>query len=160
MDASANHKEETTMKGNIPVFAGVLLLAACLFGSPASAQSDFQGKFTLSHETQWGQAVLPAGDYVLGFIHDGPFPMLVIRDAKSDRVVAYESIDVRESSAKGQTALLVGRRGTQRVVYSLRIAELGETYVYERPVHQSTPAQSGAVASRQTQAIPVLIAKK
>jgi len=153
------------MKGNIQrnafklvVFAGAL--AACLFGSPAGAQSVFQGKFTLSHEIQWGQAVLPAGDYGLAFTHDGPFPVLVVWDAKSSRVVAYESVDIRESSAKGQSALLVGRRGTQFVVYSLRIAELGETFVYEHPVLQRTPAQGGAVEARQTQAIPVLIAKK
>jgi len=159
-DAWANYKEETTMKGNIQrnafqwiVFAGVL--AACLFGSTVSAQSDFQGKFTLPHETQWGQTALPAGDYVLAFTHDGPFPMLVIREAKSSRVVAYESVDIRESNAKGQSALLVGRRGTQRVVCELRIAELNEAFVYERP-----PAQGGEVEARQTQAIPVLVAKK
>jgi len=154
------------MKANIQrntfqlaVFAG-LLLAACLFASLARAQSDFQGKFTLPHETQWGQAVLPAGDYLLAFTHAGPFPLLVIRDAQSSLVVAYESINIRESSAWGQSGLLVGRQGTQRVVYSLRIAELGETFVYERPVYQRIPAQGGAVEARQTQNIPVLIVKK
>jgi len=103
--------------------------------TPHQAQ---EGKFTLPFETQWSQAVLPAGALV----------------------VAFESVDISENGTKGESVLLVGRRGTQHVVYSLRIAELGETFVYERPSYQRMPAQGGAVEAHETQAISVLMAKK
>jgi hypothetical protein len=137
------------------LFAAVLL-AACLFGSPANAQSDFQGKFTLPYETHWGKAVLPAGDYVMTFTHDNTQPMLMIRDAKSRLIVAYELTDVRDDSSKGPSALLIGTQGTRRAVQSLRIAELGKTFVYERPPAQGRSTEEAG----QTQAVPVVVAKK
>jgi hypothetical protein len=50
----------------LTLFAAALL-ATILFAGSANAQSPFKGKFTLQHETRWGQAVLPAGDYILTF---------------------------------------------------------------------------------------------
>ena len=139
----------------VTLFAAVFL-AACLLGRPAYAQSQIQGSFTLSHETRWGQAVLPPGDYQLRFVINNGGPMLVIRDAKSRLVVAYESLDIRESSTTGESAILIGRRGNQQVVQSLRIAELGESFVYERP-----PAHGRAgEEARKTQVVPVLVAKQ
>jgi len=143
------------------VFAATLLVAG-LFESSANAQASFQGKLTLPYEVHWGMATLAPGDYLLSFEHiTMSMPAkLVIRDAKSLRIVAYEDIGIRDDSTRGTSALLIGRRGSPRVVYSLRIAELGETFVYERPVYQRTPAQGDAVEARQTQAIPILVAKK
>jgi len=137
---------------------GATLLAAGLLGSRANAQAGFQGKVELPYEVHWGQATLPSGDYLLSFEHvTMSMPAkLVIRDAKSLRIVAYEDIGIRDDSAKGTSALLVGRQGTQRVVYSLRIAELGETFVYERPSVQGRPTEEAA----QTQAVAVLVTKK
>lgn len=140
----------------VTLFAA-MVLAVCLFGSPANAQSDFQGKFTLPHETHWGQAALPAGDYMITFTHDNtPQPMLVIRDAKSRLIVGYESLNIRENGTKGESALLISTRGTEWVVYSLRIAELGESFVYERPPGHERAEQE----ARKTQVIPVIVAKK
>jgi hypothetical protein len=137
------------------LFAAVLL-AACLFGSRANAQSDFQGRFTLLYETRWGRAVLPPGEYQLTFDHSSPGPMLVVRDVKSRLIVAYELTDVRDDGTKGPSALLIGTQGTRRAVQSLRIAELGKTFVYERPPAQGRSTEEAG----QTQAVPVVIAKK
>lgn len=134
-----------------------LLLAACLFGSPANAQSNFQGKFTLQHETRWGQAVLPPGDYQLTIADNNQgAKMLVLFDATNHRQIAVELAGIREGSSKGASALLIGRQGTQRVVHSLRIAELGETFVYERPSTQGRPFEE----ADQTRAVAVLVTKK
>jgi len=131
------------------------LLAGGLFSGGVSAQAGFQGKFTLSHETRWGQAVLPPGDYAVTFDnHDAS--ILVIRDAKSRRTVAYESVNVREDASEGESALVIGVRRNQRVVNSLRIAELGETFVYQRPPAHSREAEE----ARQTETVPVLLAQK
>jgi hypothetical protein len=131
------------------------LLATALISGPAKAQGNLQGKFTLPQETRWGQAVLPAGDYQLTFSRDATGKGVVIRDAKSGRIVAFESIQVREDSAGGESALVIGNRGTQRVVYSLQLADLGESFVYERAAHRRE-----AEEARQTQTVPVLVAKK
>lgn len=136
------------------VLLAAVLLAAGLLAQPANAQTGIRGKFTLPFETHWGKAVLPPGDYELKFVNGNVGPMVAIRDAKSLRTVAFESINIREDNAEGTSALLIGSRGTQHVVYALKIGELGETFVYERP-----PARAVEEA-RKTQAVPVVVAKK
>ena len=136
------------------VLVASALLATCLFGGSANAQSEFKGKFTLPSETRWGQAVLPAGDYLLTFSHDSIGTLLVIENAKSHQVVAFEPANIREDSKNGESALLIGTRGEQRIVHSLRIAELGQAFVYDRALAR------GAEEARKTQAVPVVVAQK
>jgi len=132
-----------------------VLLTGGLFGSPAKAQSAFQGTFTLSQETRWGQAVLAPGDYVIAFDSHDP-STLVVRDATSRRPVAFESVQIRDESAGGKSALLIGVRGAQRVIHTLRIAELGEEYVYDPKLAHGRVTEE----ARQTEPIPVLFARK
>ena len=137
------------------VFCGAVLVMACLFGSPARAQAGFQGKFTLPYEVQWGKATLPAGDYVINYAGPG-MPMFVVRDAHSFKTVAFERVVNREDCASGTSALLIDTRGTERVVYSLRIAELGQVIAYD----SSREHRRAVEEARQTQAVPVLVAEK
>jgi hypothetical protein len=138
------------------LFAAALLLAG-LSGSQANAQAGIQWKFALANEVHWGQTTLPPGDYVLTFEHVTMRQptTVVIRDAKNLRVVAIELVGIREDSNKGTSALVIGSRGKHQIVESLRIAELGETFVYERPVQRD-----GSKEAHQTQAIPVIVAKR
>jgi hypothetical protein len=136
------------------VFCGAVFMTACLFGSPARAQAGYQGKFTLPYETHWGQAKLPAGDYTISYI--GPeMPGFVIRDAHSLRTVAFERVAIREDCASGNSALVINTRGTERVVHSLRIAELGEAFVYEPALAHRRALEE----ARQSHAVPILQAK-
>jgi hypothetical protein len=136
----------------LTLFAAVLL-ASSLFAGSANAQS-FKGKFTLTHETRWGQAVLPSGDYLLSF-DNHISNVLVVRDAKSGRGVAYEPINNRQDSKAGGSALLIGTRGSQQVVHSFRVAELGETFIYDRTV-----ARRAVEEANNTATVPVLDARK
>ena len=53
------------------VYAALLALTALNFAPTlASAQELAHGKFTLTHEVHWGNAKLPAGDYVFSFDPD------------------------------------------------------------------------------------------
>jgi hypothetical protein len=135
------------------LFAAVLL-ATGLLARPANAQEGIQGKFTLPYKTNWGQAVLPAGDYLFTFTHDTLDSMLLIRNAKTGRAVAFEPLNIREDSAKSGSALLIGTRGERRIVYSLRLAQLGQSFVYDRPLSRA------AEEARRTQAVPVVLAEK
>ena len=128
------------------------LLTASLFGNAAYAQAGYHGKFTLPYAAQWGKAVLQPGDYELRFNDDGT--LLVIRDAKSQQTVAFEATNIRQDSGKGGSALVIGMSGEQRVVRSLRIAELGEAYVYSRPSAREMEE------ARHTSAVPIVVAEK
>jgi hypothetical protein len=137
---------------NTTLFA-TMLLANAWFAQPARAQTGTQGRFTLQYEARWGQAILPPGDYRFRFVRND---MVVISDAKSQRRVAYEPVSIREDSKESTSSLLIGTQGGQRVVYSLRIAELGESFVYERPPAHGRAAEE----ARQTQAVRVIVASE
>jgi hypothetical protein len=100
--------------------------------------------------------VLPAGDFLLTFTRVSGYTMLVVQDAKRGRYIAYENLGIREDSTKGGSALLIGTRGGQRIVHSLRIAELGQVFVYDRALAREHAVQE----ARQRQAVPVSVAKK
>lgn len=54
-------------------FAFLLALAVCV---GASAQ-DAAGKFSVTHNTRWGTAVLPPGSYLVS-VRSGPVPYVII----------------------------------------------------------------------------------
>jgi hypothetical protein len=137
----------------LTLFAAALL-ATILFAGSANAQSPFKGKFTLQHETRWGQAVLPAGDYILTF-DNHLSNILIVRDTKSLHAVAYEPANNAQDSTEGESALLIGVRGSQQVVHSFRLADLGQTFIYDR-----TLARRAVEEARQPQAVPVIVAEK
>jgi hypothetical protein len=145
------------------------VVATWLVGSPANAQPNvsnqpavlinqpaYEGKFTLTHDTRWGKALLPAGEYRLR-IESTENPVIVfVEDAKSGKPVAMVMPTVREATHKGNSALLIGTRGTQRVVHSFRVAELREVLISDpRLAHGRVTEEA-----RQTEAVPVLVAKK
>src|SRR5215472_3223505 len=78
------------------------LLISLLCASVAQAAPLYRGKFTLPYAVRWGEAVLPAGEYQLKF-----------------------------SEVQGTSALLIANDGDQRVVHSLRLAELDEVFIFE-----------------------------
>jgi hypothetical protein len=140
------------------VWFSTVLLATCLSASSASAQSAFEGKFTLQHETRWDRTVLPAGDYLIALDRGnstGP-AIAVIRNVATGRPVAMVSSAIVDTGANGESALLTASRGKQWVVYSFQVAELGKVFVYDRALANGA-ATEGA---ETTQAVPVTVAKK
>lgn len=116
----------------------------------------FEGKFTLQQETRWGQAVLPAGDYLVSLPTSGGDIVATVRDARSKRTVAWVALPSRGDINAGSSALLVATRGTQQVIYSFRVAELGVVFV-------SDPALAHAERvgeAHKPQSVPVVVAKK
>ena len=106
------------------------LLISLLCASVAQAAPLYRGKFTLPHAVRWGQAVLPAGEYQLRFKDVQARVFVVIQDAKSGKEIAYLA-PVTNSEAQGTSALLIADDGDQRVVHSLRLAELDEVFIFE-----------------------------
>lgn len=58
-------------------YAALLAVTALNFSpTTASAQEPARGRFTLTHEVQWGNAKIPAGDYQFSFNVDSVAPVL------------------------------------------------------------------------------------
>jgi len=135
--------------------SATVLLASCLFAGSANAQA-VQGKFTLQHTVRWGQAVIPAGEYRLTLDPGAEPALAVIYNAKTGQKVAFVTAAITEDSSKGDTALFIGRRGNQRVIYSFRVAELREAFIYDAALAHGREI----LEASNTETVPVLDAKK
>ena len=142
----------------VTLFAATLV-AILIFCGSASAQSTFKGTFTLQHSARWGRTVLGAGDYVVNVNPSGGTDPLiaVITYAKSGRLAARETCVNADSASKGEkSALLIGHRGGQPVVHSFRVAELGETFIFDRTL----ASRQGAEEALNQENVPVLEVKR
>ena len=132
------------------------LLVSFLWASVANAAPRYRGRFSLPYEVRWGQAILPAGEYLLRFEDVKTRVFVVIQDAKSGKEVAYLAPKTT-SEAQGKSALLIDDKSNQRVVHSLRLAELGEVFIYEPALAR------GAENVREAQIVqiqPIVAAKR
>jgi len=132
------------------------LLVCFLWVGVANAAPLYRGRFSLPHQVRWGQAVLPAGEYLLKFADVQTRVFVVIQDAKSGKDVAYLT-PVTKSEARGTSALLIANDGDQQVVHSLRLAELGEVFIFEPALARGV----GDVREAHTiQTLPLVATKK
>jgi hypothetical protein len=137
-------------------FATLGLVASLLLIGVALAAPIYRGSFTLPFDAHWGSTTLPAGDYMLRFEDVGSRAFLVVKETKSGRDVAFlTSVATNETTSTGQSALLVATTGNQRVIYSLRLAELGEVFVYD-----SNAAREEVREASHTQTVPIIAMKK
>ena len=132
---------------------GLLITLLC---ASAKAAPLYRGKFTLPYAVRWGQAVLPAGEYQLRFQDVQARVFVVIQDAKSGKEVAYLA-PVTNSEIQGTSALLIAYDGDQRVVHSLRLAELDEVFIFEPALARGV----GHVGEAHTmQTLPIVAMKR
>jgi len=132
------------------------LLISLLCVSAAHAAPLYRGKFTLPYPVRWGQKLLPAGEYQLKFRDVQTSVFVVLQDAKSGKDVAY-LLPVTNSDAQGTSALLIAYDGDQRVVHSLRLAELDEVFIFEPALARGARDVREA---RTMETLPLLATKK
>jgi hypothetical protein len=105
-------------------------LAVCFSAALLSAE-DWRATFSLPFETQWGETVLPAGDYCLWFKDAGYKPMLL---EQGTRFIAYLPVSTKETPrTPAKSQLLVVREGKMATVHILYIAELGTAFHFQVP---------------------------
>jgi hypothetical protein len=102
------------------------ILAVGLLATPAFANTLFKGTFTLTHETHWGNALLPPGEYLLAL--DESAHTLLISDARTNKPIALQIVRVDASAQNADSRLLIAGPRDQRVVYSARLAGFGEVF--------------------------------
>jgi hypothetical protein len=132
------------------------LVASLLLVGVAFAAPVYRGSFTLPYDARWGHTTLPAGDYMIRFEDIGSRPFLVVKETKSGRDVAFLApVATNQTTLRGQSALLIANTGNQRVIHSLRLADLGEVLVYD-----SKAAREEVREASQTQTLPIVAMKK
>src|SRR5690242_20438020 len=112
------------MKSNRKMTLFLGLAAICLMAGSLSA-ADLVGSFTLPQETQWGSAVLTAGEYTFALDHatlNGRISVMRRNKARVGLILAWGIEQASQSG--GSTMVIVGNR-----VSSLHLAPVGQTYI-------------------------------
>jgi hypothetical protein len=161
-NASFQRKGETRMKidhttrypAALKLAIGVLI-ATCVFTTAATAQPSFAGRFTLPYEVRWGQAVLPAGDYVIR-MDSTASPAKISRADGSNAGIFTGPPLVEDSRASGMY-LTVTNQANRRTVRSLNLPQLGKVIVFAPLTKSEREAYAKA---GQINTVPVVTAKK
>jgi hypothetical protein len=120
----------TRFAGTSKLVAGLLLAGSFLAPMAAKADPDYMGKFTLAHETRWGTATLPAGDYTMSV--DTNSKTIWIRNVAT-RKVAVEFAEIGVTTKDSPSEIHIAVRGDERVVSEVEISEVGEVYSMVHP---------------------------
>ena len=97
--------------------AFLLVLAACA----GSAAQEPTGKFTVTHESHWGTAVLPAGTYVVA-VHSGPVPFVTVSSPDRNAVSIMAVVEYMDSAECKTSSLQLDQVGESWNVRSLCFA--------------------------------------
>lgn len=132
-----------------------IVMATFVFTAAANAQPSFAGKFTLPYEVRWGQAVLPAGDYVIRM--DSTVSPAKISPANGSSAGAFTMSPVLEDSHSAGTYLTITNQGNRHRVRSLNLPELGKLVIFAplTKTEREELAKEG-----QINTVPVVTAKK
>ena len=147
-------KHATQYPASLRLLLGVVI-ATFVFTAAANAQPSFAGKFTLPYEVRWGQAVLPAGDYVIRM--DSTASPAKISPANGSSAGVYTEYPLVEDSHMSGVYLTITNHANQRRVRSLNLPQFGKAIVFA-PLTKSE--QEELAKAGQINTVPVVTAKK
>jgi hypothetical protein len=104
-------------------FAKQILFSALLFASvslPAAAQNA-NGKFTITHESRWGTAVLPAGTYTVALRNDS-VPLVIITSENRNPISIIAVAQYLDTATCHTSSLELEQNGASWDVRSLCFA--------------------------------------
>jgi hypothetical protein len=132
------------MKSAKKIVLSLLLLAAVSL--PAAAQ-DAYGKFTVSHETRWGTAVLPAGNYTVS-LTNGPVPYVTVSSDPNKSLSIMAVAQYVDTGDCKESSLTLEQSGGDWDVRSLCFASASTVYfnVPQKPTRAVAAPQVAAVA--------------
>lgn len=136
------------------VYAAVLAVSAASFTpSLAAAEAPAHGKFTLTHNVRWGNAVVAPGDYEFSYDPYAKSPILTLTRMSGSRasymllVVSAEDIKVTDSNR-----LLLEAAAEGSYVSTMELAECGVKLYFTVPSHplkQMAKVATAVVSSGQ-----------
>ena len=137
-------------------FAVLALLTACFGANLAHAQT-FQAKFNLPFEVQWGQAVLPPGNYSFTVGTGTPSANRSVFVRGEDNTANIIVSPICDDSHQGKNELIVERHGGKGMVRELRLAKAGLVFSYPALKAERQVLAQGPVL---IQRLPILMANK
>lgn len=136
----------------IPASVLVMFLGLAATGMKAQSlrSTHFAGKFTLPFMAQWGEMILPAGDYNLYFGSFDAAGLRVVEVAHEDMGIVRGLVFPRgRNDVKGEGNFLVCiLEGNKAYVRSLQMAELGQSIEFARP--HGVSVRAWIVASKES----------
>lgn len=137
-------------------FRNLLLLLSILTGAvAANGQDALHGKFQLSSEVRWGEAVLPAGEYSF-VLESTQRPLKVVIYPADRKTGAMVIASAFENARPGGSYLFITENGSRGIVRSMNLPQLGMSLIYE-PL---TQRDRETLYASQSHTVPVQLAKK
>jgi hypothetical protein len=120
----------TEMKSNHRI--NLILGLAAILSAGLLQGADCVGSFMLPHQTNWGTAVLPAGDYTFRFTGSTNYQLLRIRRGTQVVNMVMPLNGSSTGTSGGSSISIVGNR-----VRGFHLAPVGLTYSYGIPKNES-----------------------
>lgn len=119
------------------IYATLLAATATNFvPSLAAAQEPAYGKFTLKHNVNWGNAVVPAGDYEFSYDPYQSKPVLTLSKLSGARAGFMVLVsNSEESKPSDSNQLLLETSADASYVSTMQLAECGLTLHFNVPSH-------------------------
>jgi hypothetical protein len=146
------------MKNNLSrilALAAIALIAVCAAPAPAAAQDAYKGRFTLTSDVRWSQALLPAGEYTFSLKSAAVPARILIHGPNGFAMVLTSATSTKNSDAS--SSITIERRGGMRVVRDLYLAQLGLDLRYAAP---KLPHNEIAQGPSSTEQVIVAMATK
>ena len=117
------------------VYASLLATAALNFApSVASAQEAAQGKFTLTHDVHWQNALVPAGEYRFTLESDGVARVLTLNKLSGARTgFMLMAHDTEDSKPTEKSLLVLESTPSGSYVSAMQLPEFGMTLRFSVP---------------------------
>ena len=117
-------------------YAALLAVISLSFApSPASAQENARGKFTLTHDVRWQNTLVPAGEYRFSLDSDGPSSMLVLTKLSGARTgfmfMVHDTDEIKASSNLNRLVLESTDEGSY--VSAMQLPEFGVKLNFAAP---------------------------
>ena len=133
----------------------VVLFSIVAGAVAANAQATSHGKFQLTSETRWGNAVLPAGEYSLT-IDSMQQPVRMFIQATNGKTAAVALARISADPAPGGNYLFITGQGADREVRSINLPQLGTSLIY-KPLSKR---DRETLYTKASQTVPVQMAEK
>lgn len=136
------------------LYAALLALTAMnLTPSLAAAEEPAHGKFTLTHDVHWGNALVPAGAYEFSYDPYQSSPVLVLSKVSGVRTSFMLLVtSAEDSKTTDSNQLLLQTVADGSYVSTMQLAECGVTLhfiVPSHPLKQMAKAASTGASSGQ-----------
>jgi hypothetical protein len=138
------------MKNNVSrilAIVAIALICVCAAPAPAAAQDAYKGRFTLTHDVRWSQALLPAGEYTFSLKSTALPAQILVHGPNGFAMLMSSATDTKKNDAF--SSISIERRGGMRVVSDLYLAELGIHLRYSVPKLRHNEIAQGPSSTEQ-----------